>query len=249
MIRATTEKVHFLFGSSREPAMVTLVKREPRLSFAQPWIALQRPFTLGAALSVFKLRPGRSPRKLARSIASLARWLRPRAREEVPWTIRTAERFDSRVDTLYERAAAQFDFAVVRSQRVLDWRYSDRRAGDFAIRLAEQDGELLGYAVLRVNNGVGYVADVLALPGRLDVVESLAHDAAAGLRETGVEVAECWLMADHPYAEPFRAAGFLGRRSRTPPTFEAVGVPASELALLCEPDASVHLTIGDMDIV
>ena len=249
MIRAALPKVHFLFGSSREPAMVTLVRREPRLSFAQPWLALQRPFTIGAALSVFKLRPGRSPRKLARSVATMARWLRPGAHHDAPCTVRTAGRFDSRLDALYERAAAQFDFAVVRSQEVLDWRYADRRAGGFTIRFAEQDGELLGYTVLRVNKGVGYVADVLALPDRVDVVESLARDAADVLRETGVGVAECWLMANHVYVEAFRAAGFLGRRSRTPPTFEAVGIPESELAFLCEPDAAVHLTIGDMDIV
>jgi hypothetical protein len=165
-----------------------------------------------------------------------------------PWTVRTAERFDERTDGFCREASAPFDFIMVRSRPMLNWRY-DRRAGAFTIRLAEQDGRLLGYAVLRAQRGAGYIADLLALPERPDIVESLARDAARELRERAVERVECWLLPDHPYAEALRRCGYLERDRRRPPTIEPVGVPASEVAFLAGAGVAVHFTLGDIDFV
>lgn len=250
MIRDMLPPAHLLFGSTTHPAMAKLYDREPRLRFAHRWWALRCPFSVREAVSTFKLRPGRSLPKLARSLRAFARWRRSGAAAGAPsCTLRTVERFDGRIDTFYREACAPFDFAIVRTSGVLNWRYADPRAGGFTIRLAEHQDRLLGYAVLRTTRNVGYIADILALPGRLDVVGSLARDGAQQLRKTGAAAGECWLMANHPYVEPVREAGFLGRRSRTPPTFEPMSVPEREMTFLCGKDIAVHLTAGDMDII
>ncbi len=53
----------------------------------------------------------------------------------------------------------------------LNWRYSDRRGGDYILKEAIEGERALGYVVLRVNGyqekyPVGYIVDLLALPGR-----------------------------------------------------------------------------------
>lgn len=240
----------FLFGAARHPAIAKLYDREPRLHFAHRWWVLRCPFSVREAVSTFKLRPGRSLPKLVRSLGAFARWRRAGAPDsERSFTLRTVERFDERIDSFCRDASAPFDFAVVRTRDVLNWRYADPRAGAFTIRLAEHEDRLLGYAVLRTTRNVGYIADILALPGRLDVVDALARDGAQQLRKPGTAAAECWLMANHPYAPVLSNAGFLGRRMREPPTFEPMSVPEREMTFLSGRDIAVHLTVGDMDII
>jgi len=249
MIEDMLPAAHFLFGSTAHPAMAKLYEREPRLHFAHRWWVLRCPFSIREAVSTFKLRPGRSLPKLGRSLRTFTRWRRAGPAIDRSFSLRTIERFDDRIDAFCEEACAPFDFAVVRTRDVLNWRYADPRAGGFTIRLAEYEDRLLGYAVLRVTGGLGYIADILALPGRLDVVDSLARDGAQQLRKTGAAAGECWLMANHPYVDAVRNAGFLGRRVRAAPTFEPMSVPEREMTFLCGRDVAVHLTVGDMDII
>ena len=246
----------FFLGGSDHPAIPHIHERlsEERHDFGQRWLVFVRPLTLRAALRTFKLRPGRSPRELFDSLATLRRWRRIDARErtslpaEHPYSIRTAERFDDRIDAFCAEASQQFDFISVRDKALLNWRYADRRAGDFTIRLATEGDRIIGYSVLRVTNGAGHIADLLALPGRLDVVESLARDAAAQLRGAAPAI-ECWLFEHHPYVPALQSCGFLGRRRRRQLTYEAVGVLQSEIEVLSDTSTVAHLSVGDIDIV
>lgn len=246
----------FYFGGSNHPAMVKLLERENRSGFAHPWMMLVRPFGFAAAVRAFKLRPGRSPRKLARSLASFARWAAVNVRERVirqrqqSWELRTVERFDGRIDTLWQEASEPFDFILVRTKDILNWRYADRRAGPFTIRLAEENGRILGYVTVRTMKGVGYITDILALPGRPDVVDSLVRDAARHLRRRGASTVQCWIHSNHPYVSVLRECGFLatrGRRRR--PDYLPLSVPEEEMAFLGGEDAAIHVTVGDLDFV
>jgi GNAT superfamily N-acetyltransferase len=243
----------FFLGGSDHPATPRLHARgnEDRRDFGHRWLVFVQPLTLRAALRTFKLRPGRSPRKLATSIATFARWMRidrSAPRLEPAWCVRTVDRFDDRVDALCHDAAREFDFIIMRNAALLNWRYADRRGGDFTIRLAEEGDRLLGYSVLRTTRGTGHIADLLALPGRLDVADSLARDAGAQLRGRA-SVIECWLFENHPYVPALRSCGFLGRRRRRQLTYEAVAVPLSEIEMLSKKSMVGHLTLGDIDII
>ena len=164
------------------------------------------------------------------------------------WSLRPVKMFDERIDVFWNEASPQFDFATARSRDLLNWRYCDRRGGNFSVVLAEQDGRILGYAVERCSRGKGYIADLLALPGRLDVVSSLVGTALADLGRVGVKQAECWLTSRHAYLDTFASLGFkeTGTKDLMYLPFKT---PDSELSYLRSPRTAVHLSAGDTDLI
>jgi len=165
--------------------------------------------------------------------------------------LRPADRFDERVDELFEAAARDFDLIVVRRHDYLNWRFCDERAGSYAVWLAEAEtgDELLGYVVTRRDGSRGYVVDLLARPGRLDVVDALLDRALRELRAGGATGVLCWMVEDHPYMQALRRHGFFDSRRDPRFIFRACGMPAEELTFLHEPGARVHLTHGDTDVI
>lgn len=162
-------------------------------------------------------------------------------------TIRSADRFDQHMDNFWPRAAEPYDFIVKRTADYLNWRYADPRAGLFTIRLAERDGELLGYSVLRLSHGRGYIADLLALPDRLDVAASLFDDAVAHFAGRAIPRIDCWLPVRHPYQPLARERAFVDKRVVDIDVY--VHNPALDLSFLSDPTVPVHLSAGDTDLV
>ena len=163
------------------------------------------------------------------------------------WSITTLERFDDRIGGFFDQAAEPFDFVVVRGKDYMNWRYCDPAAGRFTVRVAEQDERILGYLVFKVTEGGGYVADLLALPGRTDVVRSLVEDALGLLREASVELVTCWMVSRHPYNAILRRYGFIDSRRDVGFGYEPVGPDCADLEFLDDPRARIHLTHGDTD--
>ena len=240
-------------GASGHQAFGRLLRQEDRRPFAHRWRVYVRPLTFRAALRTFKLRRGRGLKKLLRAVPPFMRWIAVEVRERIApvrakCEIQTVERFDERVDAFCDEASRAFDFMSVRNAGLLNWRYADKRAGDFTIRVATENDRIVGYAILRVANGKGHIADVMALPGRDDVVAALGRDAARELRGKA-SVIECWLFDNSPYLPGLQRAGFLGSRRRRQPTFEAVGVQVEEVEFLSGKSIKAHLSLGDMDWV
>jgi GNAT superfamily N-acetyltransferase len=216
------------------------------------------PLTLRSAAGTFRLQPGRSPRKLARSAGRILAWLWRRGRRTAVGapdiSVREVEAFDERTDVLWHEASRQFDFVMVRDQAYLSWRYADKRAGDFTILHAEDEkgARLLGYAVYCTDRtgARGYVADLLVVPDRLDVAAALTRDALARLRRAGAEDAELWLPERHPYRAVLEDAGFVLRRRKEVTAYRVTSARfETQLACLSEPDVALHFTLGDMDRV
>jgi len=231
-------------------------KPEKWKSLANPIQVLQRSYDARAIVARRREKyGGRLPAPLAMLRIELAkavnRLLHPpywrRARCE--GSITTLERFDERIGGFFDEAARPFDFIVVRSRDYLSWRYCDPAAGRFTVRAAEQEGRLLGYLVLKVAEGEGFIADLLALPGRSDVVRSLIEDALRIFREAGVEQATCWMISRHPYNAILRRYGFIDSRGDVGFKYEPATLPASELEFLDDSHARIHLTHGDSDWV
>lgn len=165
------------------------------------------------------------------------------------FAIRTIDRFDDRAESFWRRASTQFDLIQVRDQAWLNWRYCDPRGGAFTVRAAERDGELLGYAALRVNEREVVLADLLTLPGREDVAASLIADAIGLARERGAPRIRCWMARRHPYRRALEGAGFVRYDLPAPVVFEIRTTPLEELGLLAEPTARVHFMTADTDHV
>lgn len=164
------------------------------------------------------------------------------------WSISEATEFDDRIGPFFEEASTPFDLIVVRTKDYLNWRYADPRAGRFRIRLAESGGRLVGYSVTTSLRRHGYIADLLTLPGRVDVAESLLHDALAAFREAGLQSGRCWAPHGHPYLGALGRSGFTGRKQPRHVTYRAHRNP-ERAHVLSEPEARVHLMIGDSDNV
>lgn len=184
-------------------------------------------------------------------VANYARYgWRRRAAVSGDVTIRGVEAFDERVDGFFAVAGPQFDFIIARSPEYLNWRFCDPRGGRFEVRLAEEGDLLVGYSVLKVEDGRGFIADLLALPDRLDVVGTLVDDAVSHFKGVDAAGVFCWLPKHHPYQRPLHRAGFLNTRRRLPYQYtEGHLVEPGSLAFLQDPGARVHAMMGDRDVI
>lgn len=174
---------------------------------------------------------------------------RPRALAAPSWSIRESRAFDERADEFAKRAAEQFDMIQLRDRRFLNWRYFDPRTPNSVVWVAEDGGEMLGYVAYRTEGADGYLMDLLALPGRLDVAHSLASQADRALRQSGVMAASCWIMQRHPYVPVLKAYGFIPSRFPTGFSFRGQRLQERELVALRKPKARIHYTLADLDVV
>jgi len=241
-------------GYTTNPRVWQQRRRKGRKPLANPIQVLEKPYHAGAIVARRRGKyGGRLPAPLAALQIELARavnrLLHPPYLRRARWegSITALERFDERVGGFFEEAARPFDFIVVRSADYLNWRYCDPAAGRFTIGAAEQEGKLLGYLVFKVAEGDGYIADLLALPGRSDVVRSLVEDALRHFREAGVEQVTCWMISRHPYNGILRRYGFLVSRRETGFSCYAYHPERLDLGFLVDPCARIHLTHGDSD--
>ena len=180
---------------------------------------------------------------------SLLRSASSQAADQHEWVIRKLSRFDERVDSFWIAAATAFDFIVARTMDYLNWRYCDSRAGGFTVMVAEQDEQILGYVAYRMSRGTGHVADLLVLPGRVDVAGELITVALDDLRAAGASSVECWVAKRHPYRELLSASGFTAKRRTVRLAYAGTGAAGSLLDLLGSRKARLHLMSGDTDLI
>jgi hypothetical protein len=164
-----------------------------------------------------------------------------------PWTITDGTRFDERLDRFWAEASTSFDLIVERNAHFLNWRYCDARGGKYRIRMARQGEVLLGYSVLRINHGTGHIADVLALPERLDVAAALIDDGVALLHDAGAASVECWTGEHHPYRELLARSGFMKQHSI--PLDGIIFTEKVRHDQLFRDRLMVHYMAGDSDVI
>jgi len=255
-VRGTPQHAEFDigWGFSTNPRTRRRSREEGRREVANPIQVLKRPYRARAIVARRRKRYGGvAPVPLValkiRVEAVLNRFRYPPygRRAKGAWSITRLERFDHRIDGFFEEAARAFDFLVVRSRDYMNWRFCDPAAGRFTVRVAEQEGRILGYLVLKITEGDGYIADLLALPGRSDVVRSLVDDALGLFREARVESVTSWMIARHPYNGILRRYGFIDSRKDVGFTYRLVSLDSGEVEFLSERDARIHLTQGDSD--
>src|SRR5215213_7144906 len=137
------------------------------------------------------------------------------------------EGFDESFDELFEKIAAQVPCVPEKDSAFLRWRYGPDSPQTPVTILGVKDGEsLLGYAVLgvTVENQDGfrdaYVLDLVALPGRRDVIRALLGEAVRFFRKAGVPLVRYRYLESptSPQSGDLLRFGFLprskGRRNR-----------------------------------
>ena len=242
------------FSYSTNPRVRRKTADERVKTFGNPIQVLEKPHRVRAIVARRREKyGGRLPAPLAALRIELERILNrlrhcPYWRSaKGTWSIATLERFDDRVDGFFEEASEPFDLVIVRDRDYMNWRYCDPAAGRFTVRAAEQQGKLLGYLVSKITEGEGYIADLLALPGRTDVLRSLIEDALRIFRRARVERVCCWMISRHPYNRVLRRHGFIDTKRDVGFTYWAEKFEGCDLGFLADAEARIHLTHGDSD--
>jgi len=121
-----------------------------------------------------------------------------------------APTFDNRFDTLFDRAAGVRRVVGVRDARYLHWRYAENPLYRTHAALAEENGQLRGYAVFSVEDDVLQVRDILAAPNgpteRDLVARLIEHGRRRRLTSISVVVLE-----GHPIVDTLNTFGFSRR--------------------------------------
>jgi GNAT superfamily N-acetyltransferase len=161
--------------------------------------------------------------------------------------------FDDRINVFWDEVKNYYNFIVEKSKDYLNWRYCDLRGGNYIIRIAEVEGIILGYSVLRINRyreeyPVGYIVDLLTLPHRLDVADALVKDAIEYFDSNNINYNEYLSIKDHLYKKIFQRQGFVKRRLKMVTFFELYEKIGRDYEKLqTSSPSSVHLVYGDID--
>ncbi|HEV8043680.1 MAG TPA: hypothetical protein VGP38_00740, partial [Rubrobacter sp.] len=129
------------------------------------------------------------------------------------------EGFDDSFDDLFEKIAAVVPCLPEKDATFLSWRYGPGSPqAPVTVLGVRSGGRLLGYAVLKAASQAqdGYVLDLMALPGRPDVVKTLLRETVRYFREVGVQIIRYRFVESPTSARTGDLArlGFFSRKGR-----------------------------------
>jgi GNAT superfamily N-acetyltransferase len=156
--------------------------------------------------------------------------------------------FDNRVDSLWQKASPRFRLAVAKSSEYLNWRYANHPDG-YTIFVAETNGELLGFIVLRVGKptaGAGVIVDMLTLRDQEPVIQELAATAIDFFKRQNVGAVYSYIH-DEEYYRALRKCGFRAMDSRL--MLGARMYPPVEAQTWTANLESWHIAFGDSDSI
>jgi len=165
---------------------------------------------------------------------------------------RIVDSFDSRFDTLWERARKGHNVLCVRDERYLKWRYG-KPGASYRIVIAERGNDLVGYAVTGVKHDsgavAGYIADLFNddSPG---VDAALVKCAVLELLSRKADYASCWMLPDKRIFQALREFGFARKDDMFPSVnivFQYFDPQTVDEGVLKDPK-NWYLTMGDSDV-
>jgi hypothetical protein len=169
--------------------------------------------------------------------------------------IKEITRFDKNIDAFYNKVKPHYFFIVEKTAKYLNWRYCDKRGGEFHSWAAIEDGELVGYVVLRVNKAnqnyhLGYVMDLSTLDSRGDIIESLVRFTIEWFDSLDVNVIHAQLIGGNLHERYYTKYGFLDSRSKTNLTYRNYDVGIEDLEKFNGASPSMlHYNYGESDAI
>jgi hypothetical protein len=163
------------------------------------------------------------------------------------------QRFDEAFTVFWDQISSHYSFIVERNLEYLNWRYSDPRSGDFLIRKAvDPECNVLGYVVFMVNRlredyPIGYIVDLLTLPGRFEVADSLITEAIRHFDEHDVNIVNYLIEKKNPHMGILGRHGFLDSRITLEVFFDEYEKVEVLRKLERHSPTSIHFSFGDID--
>jgi hypothetical protein len=188
---------------------------------------------------------------LLKSVNKVSSAITPSPRHGGDFEVVETRSFDDRIDAFWEKVKEHYNFILEKSSRYLNWRYCDPRGGNYRVMQAVKDGEVLGFIVTELKNtgsyAEGYVVDLLTLPERLDVADTLLRDACRYFDDLGVNAVHYLVVRGHPYQGLSSRAEFIDTtRTSNMHLFCDFNEAEREYEVLkSSPPSRVHFNIGD----
>jgi hypothetical protein len=163
-------------------------------------------------------------------------------------------KFDEKIDVFWRKIKDQYYFIMEKSKEYLSWRYCDSRGGNFTIKQAEEDGEVVGYIVLRVNNFTsdypsGYVVDLCTLPDHLDCAGALIAESLRFFDNRKINIVNYIIDKGHPFEALFERFGFVNSQHNLFVSYTST-IDSSELNdFMNSPPSKLLFQYGDIDFI
>ena len=128
-------------------------------------------------------------------------------------TINRISAFDERINDLWEKVSDDYEIIVVRDKEYLNWRYIDIPSVDYAIYVAETEGQIMGYTVLRCEKQrgllFGHIFEFVVPSGYELIAQSLILKAVDFFREEKADLVLYRMIADRTVFKTVRKSGFI----------------------------------------
>jgi len=158
------------------------------------------------------------------------------------------ERFDERIEALWNVVAPDFDYAIERRASYLNWRYHAHGAGLAYVLGAFEGDALVGYAAFKRTPDWSNVLDLVTHPQHQTAGVQLLEAGWSAMRESGARGISCWFAPGHRDEATLQAAGFLDDGEGTQMTFRRRR-DFDPFQILRRSGAKLHVTLGDFDFV
>ncbi|MBN2335444.1 GNAT family N-acetyltransferase [Candidatus Bathyarchaeota archaeon] len=168
-------------------------------------------------------------------------------------SIKRIDRFDDKIDLFWMKLKPYYNFIAERKVDYLNWRYCDYSVNNYVVAQAEENGEVVGYCVYKINKHdayhVGFIVDLTILPERLDVGYGLLREAVNYFDESGVNIIKWQIHEGHPFEKIASFFGFLNSRAQNHFIYirEVLNIGRDEERLQNSPPEKIHFTYGDYD--
>ena len=124
--------------------------------------------------------------------------------------------FDDRINVLWETVSNDYEISIVRDKEYLNWRYIDMPGVNYAIYVAEKEGQILGYTVLRCReeHGLifGRIFELVTPLGQESISQSLVLKAIEFFKEEKADLVIYRMIGNEAYYKILRNSGFIYSR-------------------------------------
>jgi GNAT superfamily N-acetyltransferase len=254
--------VSVTYSVTSNPILIQSRRRRGRPMFPHPLINLVRIRDIGRQIKAMPIKHAWLTKmgfNVVRIINDIQNVFRASKFDE-EFRVREIHAFDERIEPFWEKVSKHYRFIIERNMDYLNWRYCDPRAGGFIVKQAENDeGEILGYVVIRINRyrkdyPIGFIADLITLPGKLDVANLLVADAMKYYDALDVNIVNFLVPKNHPHEYVMKRNGFLNSRLKIDLIFHPIEnerLPIEKENFLERlksfPLDKVYFTYGDID--
>lgn len=172
------------------------------------------------------------------------------------YDVKIVDCFDDKHDRLWNLLKNNYDFSIIKNQEYLNWRYCDKRCGDFKVFHVEEDGEILGYSVARVNRfdpetPVGLIVEILSSGINLDISDALLDAMDNYFAKENVNIMKIWVVNESIAQRSIQGHGYFDSLNKVYLRFDNHNRNKKKLLDLIPmiPPQRINFHMGDVDAI